>query len=127
APRRVLGLWYPGVSVSTTCAPSVDQIAWIPRRVVCGLSETIATFSPTRALTRVDLPTFGLPTTATTPLRKAVIAPGRPGRTRSGAGPRAPTRADRRPWSRRRRAPQVRTPRGPAGTRRTAGSDSRRR
>ena len=33
----------------------------IARRVVCGLSETIATFSPTIALTSVDLPTFGRP------------------------------------------------------------------
>ena len=31
------------------------------RRVVCGLSETIATFAPTRAFTSVDLPTFGRP------------------------------------------------------------------
>ena len=30
-------------------------------RVVCGLGETIATFSPTRAFVSVDLPTFGLP------------------------------------------------------------------
>ena len=43
------------------------------RRVVCGLSETIATFWPTSAFTRVDLPTFGRPTTATMPERKAVI------------------------------------------------------
>ena len=39
------------------------------RRVVCGLSETIAIFWPTSAFTRVDLPTFGRPTTATMPLR----------------------------------------------------------
>ena len=36
-------------------------------RVVCGLSETIATFWPTSRLTRVDLPTFGRPTTVTKP------------------------------------------------------------
>src|SRR5207247_1846299 len=35
------------------------------------LSETIATFSPQSALTSVDLPTFGLPATATNPLRTA--------------------------------------------------------
>lgn len=36
-------------------------------RVVWGRDEVIATFSPTNALTRVDLPTFGLPTTDTKP------------------------------------------------------------
>src|ERR671938_1478187 len=41
---------------------------WIRRRVVCGLSETIATFAPASALTSVDFPTFGLPATATKPL-----------------------------------------------------------
>ena len=37
------------------------------RRVVCGLSETIATLPPQSALTSVDLPTFGRPATATKP------------------------------------------------------------
>ena len=41
----------------------------IARRVVCGLSETIATFGPTIALTSVDLPTFGRPASATKPAR----------------------------------------------------------
>src|SRR5262245_41062511 len=45
-------------------------------RVVWGLSETMATFSPTRRLTSVDFPAFGRPTTATSPtcipLRPAV-------------------------------------------------------
>src|SRR5215831_11179343 len=40
----------------------------IRRRVVCGLSETIATFPPHSPLTSVDLPTFGRPATATNPL-----------------------------------------------------------
>lgn len=31
-------------------------------RVVCGLEEVMAIFSPTKALVKVDLPTFGLPT-----------------------------------------------------------------
>ena len=44
------------------------------RRVVCGLSETIAIFRPTSAFTSVDLPTFGRPTTATMPERNAVTA-----------------------------------------------------
>src|SRR5438045_4114230 len=37
--------------------------------VVCGLSDTIETFCPTRAFTNVDLPTLGRPTTAITPQR----------------------------------------------------------
>ena len=37
------------------------------RRVVCGLSETIATLPPQSAFTSVDLPTFGRPATATKP------------------------------------------------------------
>src|SRR3954468_4096792 len=44
---------------------------WTRRRVVCGLSETIATLPPARALTSVDLPTFGRPATATNPLLKS--------------------------------------------------------
>src|SRR5215217_2480830 len=36
-------------------------------RVVCALAETIATFCPTIALTSVDLPALGAPTTATSP------------------------------------------------------------
>ena len=41
----------------------------IARRVVCGLSETIATLRPTMPLTSVDLPTFGRPASATKPAR----------------------------------------------------------
>ena len=41
----------------------------IARRVVCGLSETIATLAPTIALASVDLPTFGRPASATKPER----------------------------------------------------------
>src|SRR5918995_5891184 len=37
------------------------------RRVVCGLSETIATLPPASAFTSVDLPTLGRPATATKP------------------------------------------------------------
>jgi len=39
----------------------------IRRRVVCGLSDTIATLPPASAFTSVDLPTFGRPATATKP------------------------------------------------------------
>src|SRR3954464_15803629 len=41
------------------------------RRVVCGLSEVIATLPPASAFTSVDLPTFGRPATATKPLFNA--------------------------------------------------------
>jgi len=39
------------------------------RLVVCGFDEVIATFSPTSALVRVDLPTLGRPTKETNPAR----------------------------------------------------------
>ena len=39
-------------------------------RVVCGLGVTMLTFCPTSALSKVDLPTFGRPTSAAKPLRK---------------------------------------------------------
>ena len=39
--------------------------AWL-LRVVCGTGETMETFAPHRALTRVDFPDDGRPTTATT-------------------------------------------------------------
>src|SRR5919199_485856 len=52
-------------------------------RVVCGLSDTIATFPPQSAFTSVDLPTFGRPATATKPLligpRANTSAPARRG------------------------------------------------
>ncbi len=43
-------------------------------RVVCGRFDVIATFEPTSALVRVDLPVFGRPTKQTKPERKSVIA-----------------------------------------------------
>jgi hypothetical protein len=39
-------------------------------RVVCGFGLTMLTFWPSRALSSVDLPTFGLPTIAAKPQRK---------------------------------------------------------
>ena len=36
-------------------------------RVVCGLGVTMASFSPTMALSSVDLPTLGRPKMATVP------------------------------------------------------------
>ena len=38
-------------------------------RVVCGLSEVITIFWPTRAFVSVDLPTLGRPTKQANPLR----------------------------------------------------------
>jgi hypothetical protein len=52
----------------------------IARRVVWGLSETIATFAPTIALASVDLPTFGRPANATKPDRVG-DGPGEPAST----------------------------------------------
>ena len=46
----------------------------IARRVVCGLSDTIATLWPTIELTSVDLPTLGRPASATKPERVLIAA-----------------------------------------------------
>ena len=78
-----IGLWMPGVSKSTICAPGRFTTARMRLRVVWGLSETIATFWPTSRFTRVDLPTFGRPTTVTKPARNgrttgASLTPGSP-------------------------------------------------
>src|SRR5690349_23399830 len=62
------GRWKPGRSASTSWWSGPLAIPITRRRVVCGLSETIATFPPASALTSVDLPTFGRPATATNPL-----------------------------------------------------------
>ena len=73
----------------------------IARRVVCGLSETIATLRPTIALTSVDLPTFGRPASATKPRRGVTSPAARPGarasRRRRSRGP-CPTRCSA-PWT----------------------------
>src|ERR1700753_86583 len=42
-------------------------------RVVCGRLDVIATFEPTSALVRVDLPVLGRPTKQTKPERNSVI------------------------------------------------------
>ncbi len=64
----------PGVSTMTSSAspPSAVCLRTTPRmlrRVVWGLSLVIATFSPTSAFSRVDLPTFGRPTRQAKPER----------------------------------------------------------
>src|SRR5260221_4431712 len=43
------------------------------RRVVCAFGETMAIFSPTSLLSRLDLPVFGRPAMAVVPKRKALI------------------------------------------------------
>ena len=69
-PSAVTGLWSPGVSTKTTCASWCRQdAAHSGARVVCGLSLTIDTLRPHIALTSVDLPTLGRPTSVTNPLR----------------------------------------------------------
>src|ERR671924_1376239 len=63
------GRWTPGRSQKTIWTSSRVATPRIARRVVCGLSETIATLRPTIPLTRVDLPTLGRPASATKPER----------------------------------------------------------
>src|SRR3546814_4890682 len=52
------------ICVSPSIATPINRV-----RVVCALGLTIATFWPTSALTMVDLPALGAPTTATKPQR----------------------------------------------------------
>ena len=63
------GRWTPGRSTSTSCQSGPVATPRIALRVVCGLSETIATLAPTIALASVDLPTFGRPASAMKPDR----------------------------------------------------------
>ena len=57
------GFCTPGRSTRTSWRPASASVAMprIARRVVCGRTETIATWLPTIALTSVDLPTLGRP------------------------------------------------------------------
>src|SRR5688500_12313466 len=68
----------PPVSTSENSRPRHSTVPYSRSRVVPGRSSTIARRSPTSRLKRVDLPTFGRPTTATT-------ARGTLGRERLGA------------------------------------------
>ena len=61
SPRRVRARWKPGVSMNTNCVSPLAVTPVMRPRVVCGLLDTMATFSPTRALVSVLLPTFGRP------------------------------------------------------------------
>src|SRR4051812_33839352 len=78
---RRFGRKMPGVSTRMICALSSMTMPRISARVVCTLRETMVTLEPTRALTRVDLPTLGAPISATKPQR--VVAGGAPALTSS--------------------------------------------
>src|ERR1700754_3893381 len=64
---RRLGRKIPGVSTRMIWALFSITMPRISARVVCTLRETIVTLEPTKALTRVDLPTLGAPISATKP------------------------------------------------------------
>src|SRR5271166_778252 len=72
------GLWTPGVSTRTICPEgrlplrSTLTMPWMRLRVVCGLRVTMASFSPTSALSNVDFPAFGRPMIETNPERNAI-------------------------------------------------------
>ena len=51
------------------CAKPSLRMPVMRWRVVCALREVMLIFWPTKALSRVDLPTLGLPTMATKPQR----------------------------------------------------------
>src|ERR1019366_6652057 len=53
--------------MKTICASGRVTTPWMDVRVVCGLSATMATFWPTRALIKVDFPAFGRPMMETNP------------------------------------------------------------
>ena len=61
------------MSMITSCELGVFTTARRRLRVVCATGLVMATFSPMQALTSVDLPTLGLPTSATKPLLKGVL------------------------------------------------------
>jgi len=61
----VCSVWKPGVSTKTNWASSLVRMPVMRWRVVWALRETMEIFSPTRRLSRVDLPTLGRPTMAT--------------------------------------------------------------
>ena len=89
----------PGVSTNTICpftgpCPARGSVAGnsaspfhtptMRVRVVCGLGVTMASFSPTIRLSRVDLPTLGLPRMATVPATLSAAWPVKDGALGSG-------------------------------------------
>jgi hypothetical protein len=71
SPSSVRGLCSPGVSTRISCASGRCTMPRTVCRVVCGWLEVIATFWPTRAFVRVDLPALGRPTKQAKPARWA--------------------------------------------------------
>ena len=59
-PRRRM----PAVSIRVTGTLAEDQVVSMASRVVPGIGLTMARSSPSSRLSRLDLPTFGLPTMA---------------------------------------------------------------
>lgn len=75
SPSRVRARWKPGVSISTSWVSPRFIIAVMRLRVVWGLLETMATFSPTSALVSVLLPTLGRPAMVIIAFLSIVAAP----------------------------------------------------
>ena len=71
SPSSVRGRCRPGVSTMISWASGRCTMPRIARRVVCGRLLVIATFVPTSAFIRVDLPTLGRPAKQAKPERKA--------------------------------------------------------
>ena len=69
SPSSVRGLCSPGVSTRISCASGRCTMPRTVCRVVCGWFAVIATFWPTRAFVRVDLPALGRPTKQAKPAR----------------------------------------------------------
>ena len=67
SPSLLRGLCRPGVSTNTICQSSRVATPRILLRVVWGLLDTMATFSPTNRFMMLLLPTLGRPMMATNP------------------------------------------------------------
>ena len=61
------GSWIPGLSTKTICPRASLSTPWIASRVVWARRLVIETLLPTKALSKVDLPTLGLPRIVTNP------------------------------------------------------------
>src|SRR5215203_3711602 len=107
--RTSRGRCTPGRSTRISCSSFSVSVATprIARRVVCGRLETIATWEPTRELTRVDLPTLGRPARPTKPER-VIAAPPEPAPAAPASRPRRFRGRSRRDEARRGRRPRSR-------------------
>ena len=76
--RMSRGRCTPGRSTRISCRSASRSVATprIARRVVCGRTEAIATWEPTIALTRVDLPALGRPAS---PMKPELVIAAPPG------------------------------------------------